>query len=255
MINPDPLAARARLDAALGGVATTFRGMTAHPDDYMCDCHWGSAEELAQLKVPDIELEPDLLRRTWWGSSWSYPADVLRRILPQFASGLVSGVVEPMFDMGQPGLVFRHGKWQEWPTEQAAAIWELLHAWWAHALTDQEPVVPAYEVLAFCTEASGTLTPWLDIWATSTYPLADRRLAETATHWEWDLLSDELPWHTYYDEAEKVAELSAWLVRHAPDRLRRCGVPERQVLRIGLLALSGRERWDHPYRSREDAED
>ncbi|MEU4352937.1 hypothetical protein [Streptomyces sp. NPDC023838] len=39
--------------------------MTARSDEAQCDCHWGSAEELALLKVPDVVLDPDLLRRTW----------------------------------------------------------------------------------------------------------------------------------------------------------------------------------------------
>jgi hypothetical protein len=74
----------------LDRVAATFRGMTAHPDEHNCECHWGSAEELAQLKVPDMELDADLLRRTWQASDWHDHASVLRRILPHFATALVS---------------------------------------------------------------------------------------------------------------------------------------------------------------------
>ena len=39
-------------------MAVTFRGMTARPDENNCECHWGSEEDLAQLKVPDVELNP-----------------------------------------------------------------------------------------------------------------------------------------------------------------------------------------------------
>ncbi|MFH8385529.1 hypothetical protein ACH4E7_32115 [Kitasatospora sp. NPDC018058] len=56
--------AQLRLDAALEGLAVVFRGAVAHPEEYNCECHWGSAEELALLKVPGTELDPDLLRRT-----------------------------------------------------------------------------------------------------------------------------------------------------------------------------------------------
>ncbi|MFE2037676.1 hypothetical protein ACFXBB_31415 [Streptomyces scopuliridis] len=65
MMNLDQPRARLRLDAALDGLAATFRGMTAHPDEHNCECHWGSAEDLAQLKLPDTDLDPDLLQRTW----------------------------------------------------------------------------------------------------------------------------------------------------------------------------------------------
>ncbi|MBT2232269.1 hypothetical protein [Nonomuraea sp. NEAU-A123] len=63
MTSPDQTPARLRLDAALADLAVTFRGMTARPDEHNCPCHWGSAENLALLKVPDVELYPDLLRR------------------------------------------------------------------------------------------------------------------------------------------------------------------------------------------------
>lgn len=67
------------LGDALDHITTTFRGMTAHADEVQCECHWGSAEELAMLKVPDVELAPDLLRRTVWAmdwddAGWPYPA-------------------------------------------------------------------------------------------------------------------------------------------------------------------------------------
>ncbi|MFI6788069.1 hypothetical protein ACIBG4_12145 [Nonomuraea sp. NPDC050383] len=82
MTNLDQTSARLRLDAALNRLAVTFRGMTAHPDEYNCECHWGSAEELAQLKVPEVELGLDLLRRAWQPSDWDDHASVLRRVLP-----------------------------------------------------------------------------------------------------------------------------------------------------------------------------
>jgi hypothetical protein len=74
--------ARRRLSAALDNLVVTFHGMTAHPDEHNCECHWGSLEELSLLKTPDVELEPDLLRRTWRAIDWTDHAAVLRRILP-----------------------------------------------------------------------------------------------------------------------------------------------------------------------------
>lgn len=35
---------RHRLNAALDDLAVTFRGMTVHPDENNCECHWGSAQ-------------------------------------------------------------------------------------------------------------------------------------------------------------------------------------------------------------------
>src|SRR5947209_2759041 len=107
--------------------------MTAHPDEHNCECHWGSAEELALLKVPDVVLEPDLLRRTCWAPDWDDHASVLRRILPQLASALVAGSAGPLSDLEEVCRSIARGRWQEWPAEQAAAVGEFLHAWWAHS--------------------------------------------------------------------------------------------------------------------------
>ncbi|MEV6330143.1 hypothetical protein [Streptomyces sp. NPDC051909] len=247
MTRIDQRRARRRLDAALDGLAVTFRGMTAHPDETNCACHWGSAEDLAQLKVADAELDPDLLSRTWRAVDWTDHASVLRRILPQFASALVGGLVEPYFDGEDIGRSFARGHWQQWPAEQAAAVEEFLRAWWACALVDPDPAMPVHELLVLNTEATGTLSPWLGTWEALDDPVADRHLAEAAAHWEYDLLVDQLPWYAWEQGEEMCAELTAWLVRHAPPRLRAHGAPEDLLHRIRLLGVTGPDRWDDPH--------
>lgn len=241
--NPDQLSGRRRLDSALEGVAATFRGMTAHPDESNCECHWGSAEELAQLKVAGVELDLDLLRRTWQAGDWNDHASILRRILPQLASALVGGLVDPMCGMEDVGRCFVLGNWQQWPCEQAAAVEEFLKAWWSYTLTDPHPSVPPYHLLVLLTEATGSLSPWLSTWELLKNPVADRHLAEAAAKWEYDLLGDRLPWYAWGDEEEVRAELTAWLVRHAPSRLRSHGASEELLHRIRLLGVTGPARW------------
>ncbi|MEU7833761.1 MULTISPECIES: hypothetical protein [unclassified Nonomuraea] len=105
MTNPDATTpVRLRLNAALDGLATTFRGMTADPDEINCTCHWGSAQDLARLKTPDVALDPDLLRRSYEATDWDDHAAVLRRILPSLASALVDG----HGPLGRPTLVRPH---------------------------------------------------------------------------------------------------------------------------------------------------
>lgn len=246
-MNLDVTPARLRLDSALDCLAVTFRGMTARGDENQCDCHWGSEEELAQLKVPDVELDPDLLHRTWDAPDWNDHGAVLRRILPQFARALVSGLVEPMFGMYEVGRSFARGHWRQWPTHQRAAVWEFLHAWWAHSLTEPDPAVPVHEVLALCAEASATLSPWLTTWEALDHRVSDRHLAEVAAHWEYDLLGDQLPWDAWDNADALRTELAAWLVRHASARLRARDVPEELLHRIRLIGLTGPARWEDPH--------
>ncbi|MGW0912665.1 hypothetical protein ACWD1Z_13080 [Streptomyces sp. NPDC002784] len=160
--------ARLRLDRALDDLTHTFRGMTARSDETQCTCHWGSDDELALLKTPGRELDPDLLRRTWDAPDWSDHGAVLRRILPQFARELVAGRIEPMFGMYEVGRSFARGHWQ---------------------------------------------------------------------------LGDELPWQTWDDEDTLRAELIAWLVRYAPDRLRSLDGTDELLHRVRLLGLAGPARW------------
>ncbi|MFE0043725.1 hypothetical protein [Streptomyces albireticuli] len=221
--------------------------MAAHPDESNCECHWGSEEDLALLKTPDTELSSDLLRRTWQATDWNYKASVLRRILPQFAAALTRGLIEPFSGMHEAGLMFHRAEWQQRPAEQAAAVQEFLYAWWDRTLTDPDPAVPAYEVFALCTEASAVLGPWLDTWETHDHRTADQHLARAVACWEYDLLCDQLPWSTWHNEEDVRAELTAWLVRHAPARLRAHDTPEELLDRIRLLGLTGLDRWEDPH--------
>ncbi|MEE4489420.1 hypothetical protein [Streptomyces sp. BE230] len=243
-MSPGHTGARLRLDAALDHLSVTFAGMTARPDEYNCECHWGGPEELAQLRTPDTELDPDLLRRTWQATDWTDHGAVLRRILPQFARTLAGGL-----DRAWPsdaGRSFALGRWQEWPDAQAGAVREFLHAWWACTLADPRPVVPVHDVLTVVTEASATIGPWLAVWKTLTGFPADEHLAGLVAEWEWELIGDQLPWHAWDHEEEIRDELTAWLVRHAPARLRSHGAPEELLNRIRLLGLDGADRWEDP---------
>jgi hypothetical protein len=224
--------------------------MTAHPDEHNCECHWGSAEEVARLKVPDRELDDDLLRRTWQAPDWSDHPAVLRRILPQFARSLVAGRVDPYRGPDDVGRSFVRGHWQEWPAEQAATVREFLHAWWADTLTDPAPALPAHYLLALLAEASGELRPWLAHWESHPATTADRHLAAAVEHWEYDLLGDELPWDSWAsgdDEDEKCAELTAWVTGHAGPRLVAHGASDELLHRIRLLGLTGDARWEDPH--------
>lgn len=236
-----------RLDAALAKVAATFRRSTTRRDEINCTCHWGTAKELRLVKRPNVKLDADLLRRTWEAPDWKDHPAVLRRILPQFAADLAQGLLEPGSDPVDIGYSFARGKWQLWPAKQTAAVQEFFSAWWSCSLTDPEPAMPVHDVFTVCVEASGTVGPWLGIWEALDHPVADQHLAELAERWESYLRGGQLPWRTWIDRKEPVAELAAWLVRHAPDRLRAYGAAEELLHRVRLLGLGEEDRWQDPH--------
>jgi hypothetical protein len=205
---------RSRLEAALARLSSVFRGMTTHPDESNCDCHWGSAEELALLKTPDALLEPDLLRRTWLAPDWDDHEAVLRRILPQFAASLVNGDVIDTLACEDAGRAICRGRWKEWPSEQESAVREFLHAWWFHTLATLDPVVPAHDVLVLLAEASSELCPWLVVWQAQTqlHAAASQHLSTAAERWRRYLQIGRLPWHSWRaDDEQWLHELTTLL--------------------------------------------
>ncbi|MFC5923941.1 hypothetical protein [Micromonospora vulcania] len=219
--------------------------MTAHPEEYNCECHWGSAEELALLKTPDVPLDGELLRRTYWTTDWDYPQELLRRILPQLTRGIVAGDVDPMMATTGPGVPFIRGDWQQWPAAQRDAVREFLDAWWRHVLVEPDAKVPAHEALEFLAEATATLTPWLATWADLlTDPVAQRRLVTAADEWIWDLVCDTHPWQSWHDEDTWCPALSQWVLRHVPVALREHDASARLHDDLRRLALPFDDRWD-----------
>ncbi|MEV4433677.1 hypothetical protein [Streptomyces sp. NPDC049555] len=222
-----------RLAAALETVRTVFAGATARSDETNCDCHWGSPEELALLKTPDVPLDADLLLRTWSAPDWRDHPAVMRRILPQLAHALATGRADPW----QVGPALARSRWPDWPGEQPEAVGGFLCAWWAHVLEQPQPPHPAREVFDTCVAASGTVTPWLAAWARCTTPAADRHLLAAVEAWEYDLIGAELPapWHWDHSETTAAQELMAWLRRHAPARLAAHGADAELVRLVGSL--------------------
>ena len=243
-VTPDLSNLGRRLYEALSTVAATFQGMTAHPDDSNCECHWGSAEELALLKTADVPLDEDLLRRAYWASDWSYPAPMMRRILPQLTQSLVAGKVEPMIGMESLAQQFTRAHWQEWPDAQRTALREFLDVWWLHVLVDPDARVPAHEALVFLAEISGKLTPWLTIWADLMGDMVTRqRLVTAVDEWIYELLNDELPWDSRPDSDTWCAALTLWFMRHAPAALREHEDSAELQESLRLLLLPKAQRW------------
>lgn len=215
--------AHLRLEAALHNLAVLFRGAVAAPHEVQCECHWGSAAELALLKVPDVELDPERLRRAWQAAHWDDRSAVLRRILPQLAMDLADSRSESFRFQDDIGLSFARAHLPEWPSEQLAAVREFMDAFWIRSLLT--PDGQARNVLAFCAEASGELSPWLEAWEALDHPAADRNLVAAVDRWRIALRIHELPWCSSHDEDEQLAVLTAWLSGPGLPMLRAGDVP------------------------------
>ncbi|WP_373431098.1 hypothetical protein [Streptomyces turgidiscabies] len=94
--------------------------MTARANEVQCDCHWGSAEELALLKVPDVELDPDLLYRTWHAPDWDDIRTELAAWLVRHAPARLRGQAgtEELLDALRLLGLTGPARWEDphWPT-------------------------------------------------------------------------------------------------------------------------------------------
>ncbi|MDO3683787.1 hypothetical protein [Micromonospora sp. C28ISP2-4] len=244
---PDRTETSVLLDEALAGVAVAFQGMTAHEQESNCECHWGSAEELALLKTPDVPLDDDLFRRTYWTMDWHYPGLLLRRILPQVTQHLVDGRIVAMDGLDSLANFFAVSPWHEWPREQQAALRRFLNVWWVHVLVEPDAKVPAHAALSFLAEATTKLTPWLADWAEA---LADeparRHLVQAMDEWMYDLRGDSLPWSSWHDIDAWAPALQLWVIRHAPTVLREYDASAELIEDIRRFSLPDAARYDKP---------
>lgn len=239
---PTPMTSPA-LDAALADIDTLFNGF-ASPHETGCGrCHL--PEETAFLRTPYTHVPLDVVQMYVFEVAGHFDdhAAAMRRLLPQGARALADGRLEGV-GWGTHGLSLVD--WRSWPAEQVTAVEAFVLAWWQDVLCTPQPPYPVKDVFETCAMILGTMTPLLDRW--EAHPLADAHLVRCAELWVDDLVTDASPLTWWYvdDDDEVVAELQAWLARHAPARLRAQGEPDLAV-RAELLALPYDERWAHPY--------
>jgi hypothetical protein len=231
------------LAAALADIDTVFNGF-ASPGETGCELCF-LPEETEYLRTPYTRLPADVLRRFVFKDSLHFEdhAAVMRRLLPQTARAMADGSLDGV-GWGAHGL--SRVDWRAWPTEQASAVEAFVLAWWQDVVTTPEAAYPVYDVFEMCATILRTMTPLLDCW--DRHPVADAHLTPCADEWLYHLVVDDSPFSWWYhgDEETVVAELQAWLARHAPARLRAQGESD-FAIRAELLALPYDERWAHPY--------
>ncbi|MFJ9819809.1 hypothetical protein ACIRU3_32010 [Streptomyces sp. NPDC101151] len=231
------------LAAALADIDTVFNGFSS-PTETGCERCF-APQETAYLRTPYTRVPPDLLRRFVHKVPGHFEdhAAVMRRLLPQCARAMADGGLD---DLGWSPHGLSRVDWRSWPAGQAAAVEAFVLAWWDDVLTSPEPPYRVQDVFETGASILRTMTPLLDRW--QAHPVADTHLVDCARDWLCTLSSDHWPfiWWTRDDESAGVAELRAWLARHAPDRLRARGEPD-LATRARLVGLPYEERWNDPY--------
>lgn len=184
-----------------------------------------SEDDLAALSGPPEAVPEDLVTRpvVEHPSHWDGFEELLRRLTPRIARKLAHGELDSEGDLAASR--YREGHWAEWPEGMSQSLRHFWATWWAATLDRHPAPMPAHEVLSVITVVTDSLQPWLDVWAATPTPAADRHLEELVDHWSVeDEMSDlELG---FYGEYAATPELLPWVLEHAWTRVGERGVQQ-----------------------------
>lgn len=144
-----------------------------------------------------------------------FPA-LYRRITPRIVRLLATGRLH--VDHGLIASRLLAADWRNWAPIEHDALEQAWAAWWRSALHEYPGTGPVASVLETISVATGTLRPWLDIWAGTGTEAADKHLRDAVHRW---LRSGELgDLHLgFYGELPATPELLPWLLTTAEGRI------------------------------------
>ncbi|MGE9695038.1 hypothetical protein [Streptomyces sp. NRRL F-5630] len=208
---------RHALLSALDALDSAFAAEPAFPVTGCTYC-WAD-EHFAELSGPLAAISEETILGAAMEVSdhWSDFPRLYRRLTPLFVRRAVLGG-----EHGVPADVvacrLRQAGCLEWAPGLTDALWAVGVAWWRAVLHGEAGDACTEEVLSVLTVASGTVRPWLGIWAATRTPCADALLAQYIDHLPYSLsdLGDGWWDGPRHDPRREVA---AWLLRDVRDRL------------------------------------
>jgi hypothetical protein len=180
--------------------------------------HCLAARDLAVLSGPAEAVPDDLVAYVAGDvpSMWGDFTALYRRLTPRILTLLIRG--ELHVDESLVGLNFVRADWRSWSNGQVPALQEVFAAWWNAVLASPATVPAVDEVLDLLLGATGTITPWLDTWATTRTPSADLHLEELIRNWAPYLVTRQLLLG-FLRDFDVTAEVTAWMLEHGPSRV------------------------------------
>jgi hypothetical protein len=163
-------------------------------------------------RVPE-DLIPSVAAKTT--DHWDdFPA-LYRRMTPRIVRLLVTGRLQ------EHGLIASRllaADWRAWPMAEQEALEKVWHTWWRSVLHEYPGAQPVTGPLETISVSTGTLTPWLDVWAETRTLAADQHLRDTLDYWlfEWELAHLKFG---FYGEFHATPQLLPWLLTLDQGRL------------------------------------
>jgi hypothetical protein len=209
---------RQRLQDALNALDAAFAPLAERPLTVGGCTHCYGQADLDALGGPVDQVPEDLipLVAAEVTDHWDdFPA-LYRRMTPRIVRFLVTGRLH--CDHGLIASRLLAAGWRDWVATEQEALEKVWHAWWRSALHEYPGPGPITSVLETISVSTGTLAPWLDIWAQTRTEAADKHLRDAVHRW---LLRGELAelYLGFYDELHATPELLPWLLNTAEGRI------------------------------------
>jgi hypothetical protein len=191
------------LDAAFAPLSErpfTVGGCTYCYGQADLDALGGPVDRVPEDLIPGVAAEVT--------DDWDdFPA-LYRRMTPRIVRLLATGRLH--VDHGLIASRLLAAGWRDWVPIEQEALEKVWHAWWRSALHEYPGTDPITSVLETISVSTGTLAPWLDIWAETRTEAADKHLRDAVHRW---LLGGELAdlYLGFYDELHATPELLPWL--------------------------------------------
>lgn len=173
------------LEIAVERLYAAFRDAPLDENVGFCD-HCVDAEQVEELRVTPLrrlspaQLGPLLFNAiNTWGDV-AYFTHFLPRVLELVAAGAME---DWSYEVFLPGRLARC--WEAATAEQRDTIAEFLRAWWLVAISRVDCPCAPLDVLEVIDDCGLPLEPFLETWAATPGPEAQRRLAELAAEWAW----------------------------------------------------------------------
>jgi hypothetical protein len=209
---------RDQLQDALNALDTAFAPLSGRPFTVGGCTYCYAQADLDALAGPVDRVPEDLIPHVAAETTdhWDdFPA-LYRRMTPRIVRLLATGRLH--LDHGLIASRLLAAGWRGWAPIEQDALETVWHAWWRAALHDYPGTDPVASVLETISVSTGTLAPWLAIWAETRTETADKHLRDAIHRW---LLRGELAdlYLGFYDELHATPELLPWLLNTAQGRI------------------------------------
>ncbi|HEX4063446.1 MAG TPA: hypothetical protein VHY58_20725 [Streptosporangiaceae bacterium] len=206
------------LQDALDVLDAVFAPVSGRPFTVGGCTHCYGQSDLDSLGGPVDRIPEDLIAAvaTEVTDHWDDFPGLYHRLTPWIVRLLATGRLH--VDHGLIASRLLAADCRNWAPAEQETLEQVWDAWWRSALHEYpgtDPIISVLEMISVCT---GTLRPWLDIWAETRTEAADQHLRDAVRRWL--LMRDLADLHLgFYDELHATPELLPWLRNTAGGRI------------------------------------